>query len=114
MLKRELGLWGATLTGLGSMIGTGLFVSLGIATDLAGPWVLIALILAAAIALCNGLSSAQLAASHPVSGGTYEYGYRYLSPLSALQRGGCFYWPNRLLQPLLPLALWPISSNGSA
>lgn len=36
MLKRELGLWGAILTGLGSMIGTGLFVSLGIATDLAG------------------------------------------------------------------------------
>jgi L-asparagine transporter-like permease len=31
------------------MIGTGLFVSLGIATDLSGSWVLIALILAAAI-----------------------------------------------------------------
>ncbi|MDR7899111.1 APC family permease [Thermosynechococcus sp. JY1334] len=90
MLKRELGLWGATLTGLGSMIGTGLFVSLGIATDLAGPWVLIALILAAAIALCNGLSSAQLAASHPVSGGTYEYGYRYLSPPFGFTAGWMF------------------------
>lgn len=90
MLKRELGLWGAILTGLGSMIGTGLFVSLGIATDLAGPWVLIALILAAAIALCNGLSSAQLAASHPVSGGTYEYGYRYLSPPFGFTAGWMF------------------------
>lgn len=90
MLKRELGLWGAILTGLGSMIGTGLFVSLGIATDLAGSWVLIALILAAAIALCNGLSSAQLAASHPVSGGTYEYGYRYLSPPFGFTAGWMF------------------------
>lgn len=90
MLKRELGLWGAILTGLGSMIGTGLFVSLGMATDLAGAWVLVALILAAAIALCNGLSSAQLAAAHPVSGGTYEYGYRYLSPPLGFTAGWLF------------------------
>ncbi|URR35646.1 APC family permease [Thermosynechococcus sp. HN-54] len=90
MLKRELGLRGAILMGLGSMIGTGLFVSLGIATDLAGPWVLIALILAATIALCNGLSSARLAASHPVSGGTYEYGYRYLSPPFGFTAGWMF------------------------
>ncbi|BAY51865.1 amino acid permease family protein [Thermostichus vulcanus NIES-2134] len=65
-------------------------VSLGIATDLAGAWVLIALILAAAIALCNGLSSAQLAASHPVSGGTYEYGYHYLSPPFGFTAGWMF------------------------
>jgi APA family basic amino acid/polyamine antiporter len=41
---------------------------------------LLAIAAAALVAVCNGLSSARLAASHPVSGGTYEYGYRYLSP----------------------------------
>ncbi|WP_448514719.1 APC family permease [Parathermosynechococcus lividus] len=90
MLKRELGLTGAILTGLGSMIGTGIFVSLGIAAGIAGSWVLVALALAAGLALCNGLSSAQLAASHPLSGGTYEYGYRYLSPALGFTAGWMF------------------------
>lgn len=35
-LKRELGVFGATLMGLGSIIGTGVFVSIGIATGIAG------------------------------------------------------------------------------
>lgn len=38
-----------------------------------------AIVIAASLALCNALSAAQLAAAHPVSGGTYEYGYRYLN-----------------------------------
>lgn len=78
-LKRELGLFGATMMGLGSIIGTGIFVSVGISAGIAGPAVLLAIIGGGLIAACNGLSSAQLAANHPVSGGTYEYGYRYLN-----------------------------------
>ncbi|HSG63931.1 MAG TPA: APC family permease, partial [Gammaproteobacteria bacterium] len=38
----------------------------------------------------NGLSSAQLAANHPVSGGTYEYGYRYLDPALGFTAGWMF------------------------
>ncbi|MFT4588744.1 MAG: APA family basic amino acid/polyamine antiporter, partial [Limisphaerales bacterium] len=30
-LKRQVGLWGAVFMGLGAMIGTGVFVSIGIA-----------------------------------------------------------------------------------
>jgi len=73
-LRRELGIFGAVMMGLGSMIGTGVFVSIGLAAGIAGPAVILALALAAGVAICNGLSSAQLAASHPVSGGTYEFG----------------------------------------
>ncbi len=76
--------------GLGSIVGTGLFVSLGIAAGVAGPWILVALPLAALLALFNGLSSAQLAAAHPVSGGTYEYGYRFLNPLLGFSAGWMF------------------------
>lgn len=89
-LRRELGLFSAVLLGLGSMVGTGLFVSVGLAADAAGPGVLIAIVVAALVAACNGLSSAQLAASHPVSGGTYEYGYRYLNPALGFVAGWTF------------------------
>ena len=75
-LRRELRTGGAVLLGLGSMVGTGVFVSLGLGAGLVGPGVIVAVALAGALALCNGLSSAQLAAAYPVSGGTYEYGHR--------------------------------------
>jgi APA family basic amino acid/polyamine antiporter len=89
-MKRELGVFQATLLGLGSILGTGVFVSIGIAAGVAGPAVLLAIVLAGAVALCNALSSAQLAASHPVSGGTYEYGYEYLVPSLGFTAGWMF------------------------
>jgi basic amino acid/polyamine antiporter, APA family len=89
-LKRQVGLWGAVFMGLGAMIGTGVFVSIGIAAGIAGPAVILAIALAAVVATCNGLSSAQLAAAHPVSGGTYEYGYKYLTPQLGFTAGWMF------------------------
>lgn len=79
-MDRSVGLRGAVLLGLGSILGTGVFVSLGLAVGVTGTWAVPALCLAALLAGLNALSSAQLAANHPVSGGTYAYGYRYLSP----------------------------------
>jgi len=89
-LRRELGVFGAVLLGLGSIVGTGVFVSLGVAAGVTGPAVLLAIVIGAALASCNGLSSAQLAADHPVSGGTYEYGYRYLRPWLGFLAGVTF------------------------
>lgn len=89
-LRRELGLWGAVFMGLGSIVGTGVFVSTGIAAGSAGPLVIVAIILAALVAACNGFSSAQLAAAHPVSGGTYEYGYRWLGAKAGFTAGWMF------------------------
>lgn len=89
-LKRELGVFGAAVLGLGSIVGTGVFVSVAYGADVAGPWVMLAILLAGALATCNGLSSAQLAAAHPVSGGTYEYGYQYLHPRLGFVAGWMF------------------------
>jgi basic amino acid/polyamine antiporter, APA family len=89
-LLREIGTPGAIFMGLGSIVGTGLFVSLGIAAGVAGNAILLALPLAGLLALFNGLSSAQLAAAHPVSGGTYEYGYRVLTPALGFSAGTMF------------------------
>lgn len=90
LLKRELGVFGATLMGLGSIVGTGVFVSIGMAAEIAGSGVIIAVAIAALVAVCNGLNSAQLAANHPVSGGTYEYGYKYLNPWLGFTAGWLF------------------------
>jgi APA family basic amino acid/polyamine antiporter len=89
-LRREVGLGGATLLGLGSILGTGVFVSIGLAAGVAGPSVILAVILAAIIATFNGLSSAQLAAAHPLSGGTYEYGHRFVNPPIGFAAGWMF------------------------
>ncbi len=91
-LARVVRVPGAVLLGLGSILGTGIFVSIGIAAGVAGPSVVIAVALAALVATFNGLSSAQLAANHPVSGGTYEYGYRYLNPSLGFVAGWMFLW----------------------
>ena len=89
-LARVVGIPGAVLMGLGSILGTGIFVSLGIAAGVTGPSVVLAVALAAVVATFNGLSSAQLAARHPVSGGTYEYGYRTLGPTLGFVAGWMF------------------------
>ncbi|WP_417659110.1 APC family permease [Pseudidiomarina sp.] len=89
-LVRSTALGGAILLGLGSIIGTGAFVSVGFGVELAGAWVVWAILIAAAVATFNGLSSAQLAAIHPVSGGTYEYGYQFLTRQLGFTAGWLF------------------------
>lgn len=78
------------MLGLGSIVGTGVFVSVGLAADIAGAGAVVAVAIAAGVAACNGLSSAQLAAAHPVSGGSYEYGYRLLHPAVGFTAGWLF------------------------
>lgn len=74
--------------GHGFIVGTG-DVSRGVAAGVAGPAVVVAL--GAGVATCNGLSSAQLAANYAVSGGIYEYGYGYLTPVLGFTAG----WPRQ-------------------
>ncbi|MCA9170458.1 MAG: amino acid permease [Planctomycetales bacterium] len=90
VLRRQVGLVGAVLLGLGSILGTGVFVSLALGVGLVGDGIVLAVACAALVALANGMSSAQLAANHPVSGGTYEYGYRWLSPRLGFAAGFLF------------------------
>jgi APA family basic amino acid/polyamine antiporter len=73
-LLRRLGVTDAVLIGLGSMIGTGVFVVFGPAAAAAGSGLLLGLVVAAFVAYANATSSAELAARYPVSGGTYVYG----------------------------------------
>lgn len=72
-LKRDLGLWGAASIGIGAIIGTGIFVLLGVAAGLAGPSVIFSFMIAGLTALLTGLSSAELSSFITEAGGSYIY-----------------------------------------
>jgi APA family basic amino acid/polyamine antiporter len=89
-LARRLGLADAVFIGLGSMIGAGVFAAFAPAAAAAGTGLLIGLGIAAVVAFCNATASAQLAAAHPTSGGTYAYGRAELGPWWGFVAGWCF------------------------
>ena len=89
-LRRELGTLDAVGIGLGAIVGAGIFVVTGVAAGGAGPAFLVGLLLAGVVATCNALASAQLAAEYPQAGGTYEYGYRVLTPWAGFAAGWMF------------------------
>ena len=89
-LVRRLGTGDAVAIGLGAMIGAGVFAAFGPAARAAGDGLLVGLAVAALVAYCNATSSAQLAAIHPESGGTYAYGRRRLGPFWGFLAGWGF------------------------
>ena len=89
-LRRTLGLWDATLVGLGAIIGAGIFVGIGPAAAKAGDGILLALILAAIPATLNALASAALGATYPKAGGTYYFGRQLLGPIAGFGAGWTF------------------------
>ena len=89
-LVRRLGVFDATVIGLGSMIGAGVFAAFGPAARAAGSGLLLGLAAAALVAYCNASSSARLAALYPASGGTYVYGRERLGPFWGYLAGWSF------------------------
>ena len=72
-LKRSLGFWGAAGIGIGAIIGTGIFVLIGVASGIAGPAVILSFLIAGFVALLTGLSTAELSSFIHESGGSYIY-----------------------------------------
>ncbi|WP_149180856.1 amino acid permease [Streptomyces sp. TRM49041] len=89
-LRRSLGVFDAVVIGLGSMVGAGIFAALGPAAGAAGTGLLVGLALAGAVAYCNAMASARLAACYPASGGTYVYGRERLGPFWGYLAGWAF------------------------
>ncbi|WP_120493298.1 APC family permease [Microbacterium phyllosphaerae] len=89
-LARRLTLGDATALGLGSMIGAGVFAVWAPAIGVAGSGLLTALAIAAIVAYCNAAASAQLAAVHPVAGGTYAYARAEIGPWWGFVAGWSF------------------------
>lgn len=72
-LTRSLGLWTAAGIGIGAIIGTGIFVLIGVAAGLAGPSVIISFLIAGFVALLSGLSAAELSSFITEAGASYIY-----------------------------------------
>lgn len=79
-LKRNLSPAQLAMIGLGSSIGTGLFLGSAIAVKLAGPAVILSFVGAACIAVTMMWALAEMAAAHPAAGSFGLYAEMYLHP----------------------------------
>ena len=70
---RTLGLFDATMIGVGAMIGAGIFVLTGIAAGVSGPASILAFALNGAVTLLTAFAYAELATAIPEAGGGYAY-----------------------------------------
>ena len=83
-LRRTLGPLNLTALGIGSIIGTGIFVLTGTAASQnAGPALVLSMIIAAVGCVFAGLCYAELASMIPVAGSAYTYSYATFGELVA-------------------------------
>lgn len=87
---RVLGTVDAAAIGAAAMLGAGVFSVFAPAALGAGAWLPVAIVIAGAVAYCNAISSARLAARHPEDGGTYVYGRERLGELWGYLAGWAF------------------------
>ncbi len=75
LLKRQIGLYAATAITVGSIIGSGIFRSPhSVAQELTSPvWALLAWVLGGILSLCGSLALAEMAVTHPRTGGLYVF-----------------------------------------
>ena len=84
VLRRSLGPWNLTALGIGSIIGTGIFVLTGTAASQnAGPALALSMVISAIGCAFAGLCYAEFAAMVPVAGSAYTYAYATLGELIA-------------------------------
>jgi basic amino acid/polyamine antiporter, APA family len=72
-LRRDLGLFDATLAGVGIIVGAGIYVLIGTAAGYAGNAVWISFIISAIVAFLTGLSYAELSSIYCKDSGEYCY-----------------------------------------
>jgi APA family basic amino acid/polyamine antiporter len=82
-LHRTLGAFQLTLFGIGSVIGTGIFVLTAAGAQKAGPGLMLAFAIAGAICIVAALCYAEIAAMIPVAGSAYTYTYSTMGELLA-------------------------------
>ena len=88
-LKRTMGLTALTMFSVGSIVGTGIFVILGVAVPQAGPAIIVSFLLAGITCAFSALSYAEMAGSIPISGSSYSYTYATMGEFVAWVCGWC-------------------------
>ena len=90
MPKQQLGLGGAVVIGLASMLGAGVFVVFATAYTYAADYIFLAIGLAALVAGLNSWAIYQLARQVDRPGGVYAYSRNYLNPHFSFLSGFAF------------------------
>ncbi len=80
-LAKDLGLLEALTIGVGTMIGAGIFVLPGPATEVAGPIVALSFVIGGIISIFTAMSASELGTAMPKAGGSYYYVNHALGPL---------------------------------
>jgi APA family basic amino acid/polyamine antiporter len=95
-LHRTLSLFDAYAIGLGAIIGAGIFVVTGVAASMAGPALMVSLIIGAVVSAFTALSFAELAMRIPKEGGGYEFAHELVSPFGGFVSGWMWLFSNIL------------------
>jgi basic amino acid/polyamine antiporter, APA family len=85
--QRTIGVFGATMVGLGGILGGGLLMLAGVAFNRAGPAAIIALALNGVIAWMTAMSVTAITTRFPESGGAYMFAKKVLSVRAAFAVG---------------------------
>ncbi|MHC4959216.1 MAG: amino acid permease [Planctomycetota bacterium] len=91
MTQKKLGLFSATMVGVGAMVGAGIFVLCGVAMQHAGPGAILAFALCGVLSLLTAFSFAELAAAFPESGGGYVFAKKVF-PIGGAFAAGWVLW----------------------
>jgi len=91
-LKRRLGLWVTTLTGIGVILGSGIYVLVGVAAGEAGNAVWLSFLIAAAVAGLTGLSYARLSKLKPKDAPEFQFVGMAFKPSLAFLAGWMILW----------------------
>ena len=86
-----LDLRGATMVGVGAIVGGGILVLAGVALEATGPSALLAFLVNGLIAVLTALSFAEISTAFPESGGAYTFAKKVLSVRIAFAVGW-FMW----------------------
>ena len=81
-LARQLSAAQQAMMALGGAIGTGLFLASGLATNVAGPAVILSYAIVGVVSLLLGRALSEMAVAHPTSGAFGVYAGMYLSPFA--------------------------------
>ena len=85
--RRRIGVYGATLVGLGGIIGGGLLILAGVAFESAGPAAILALALDGVVAWLTAMSVTEISTAFPESGGAYTFAKKVLNVRAAFVVG---------------------------
>jgi APA family basic amino acid/polyamine antiporter len=91
-LKRRLGLWVTVITGVGVILGSGIYVLVGVAAGEAGNAVWLSFLIAAAVAGLTGLSYARLSRLKPKDAPEFQFVGMAFRPWLAFLAGWLILW----------------------